>query len=399
MLDVPSVLAARYRPPQMKISRTSNGLATALSRTPVDEKIRVLHFVDSAGAADRLWGKENVIVSLMEAQRASGQIDAELVTFTSGLLDRTMEAAGFRVHALDSAHRRLPLRALAQFRRILADGEPAVVHTHEYKANIVGRLARASGAPMRKLVSTCHGWVDRSVALDAYFAFDRLTAALSDVVTVTDPAMIARFPAALRPRRLVFVQNAISNGPVPGGAERLAARARLGFPPDATVIGSLGRLTKNKGILDVLAAARRTAGEPIIWAIAGSGALTNDVAQCGLPNVRFVGYQADNAGYLAALDVYLQASYFEGLSLSLLESMRAGLPSISSRAGATEMAIRDGSEAMLIDAGNIDAIVAAARVLHADAARRALLAANARARFDAAFAIERQHAAFWDLYL
>jgi glycosyltransferase involved in cell wall biosynthesis len=378
---------------------TTKSISTHVAAAPVrsGSKLRVLHFVDSAGAADRLWGKENVIVSLMEAQRASGQIDAELVTFTSGLLDSTMEAAGFRVHSLDSTHRRFPVRALAAFRSVLADGPPAVVHTHEYKANIVGRLVRATGAPMRKLVATCHGWVDRSFQLDAYFAFDRLTAALSDVVTVTDPAMIARFPA-LRPRRLVFVQNAITNGPVPGSAERLAARARFGFPAHATVIGSLGRLTKNKGIPDILAAARRTTGEPIIWAIAGSGALTNDVAQCGLPNVRFVGYQADNAGYLAALDVYLQASHFEGLSLSLLEAMRAGLPSISTRAGATEMAIRDGSEATLVDAGNIDTIVEAARRLHADPARRSTFGTNARARFDAAFAIERQHAAFLELY-
>jgi glycosyltransferase involved in cell wall biosynthesis len=371
---------------------------TAIGSIRMGPKLRVVHFVDSAGAADRLWGKENVIVSLMEAQRASGQIDAELVTFTSGLLDSTMSAAGFRVHSLDSTHRRLPVRALAGLRNILADGPPAVVHTHEYKANIVGRLARAYGVPMRKLVATCHGWVDRSLQLDAYFAFDRLTAPYSHVVTVTDPAMISRFPA-LRPRRLVFVQNAIANRPLPASAERLAARTRFGFPADATVVGSLGRLTKNKGILDILAAARSTENEGIIWAIAGSGALTDDVAQCGLSNVRFVGYQADNAGYLAALDVYLQASHFEGLSLSLLEAMRAGLPSVSTRAGATEMAIRDGSEALLIDAGNIDAIVEAARRLHADVAVRTMLGRNARARFDAGFAIERQHAAFLELYL
>ena len=36
-------------------------------------KLRVIHFVDAAGASDRLWGKENVIVALMEAQRASGR--------------------------------------------------------------------------------------------------------------------------------------------------------------------------------------------------------------------------------------------------------------------------------------------------------------------------------------
>jgi glycosyltransferase involved in cell wall biosynthesis len=358
----------------------------------------VIHFVDSAGATDRLWGKENVIVSLMEAQRESGRIDPELVTFTPGLLDSKMRSAGFRVHSLEPRHRLLPVRALSAFGTVLAAGPPAVVHTHEYKANIVGRLSRLSGASIRKLVATCHGWVDRSTQLDVYFALDRLSAFYSDVVTVTDPAMISRFPA-LRPRRLVFVRNAIANQPAPTPSERFAARSRFGFPAGATVVGSLGRLTKNKGILDILAAARRTPDAPIVWAIAGSGALTDEVARCGLPNVHFVGYQADSTSYLAALDVYLQASHFEGLSLSLLEAMRAALPSISTKAGATELAIRDGREALFVEAGNITAIVDAARRLHADVSLRSTLGAAARLRFDEAFAIERQHDAFLELYL
>ena len=361
-------------------------------------KLRVIHLTDSAGGTDRLWGKENVIVSLMEAQRSSGHIDPELVTFTPGLLDGSMRTAGFRVHSLEPQHRRLPVHALGAFRAILANGPPAIVHTHEYKANIVGRLARASGAPMRKLVATCHGWVDHTPALDAYYALDRFSAICSDVVTVTDPAMLSLFPP-WRPRRTLFVQNAIAERRQPSQAERLAARQHFGFPAEATVIGSLGRLTKNKGILDILEAARRSQDTGIVWAIAGSGALTDAVAKCDLPNVHFVGYQADNTSYLAALDVYLQASYFEGLSLSLLEALRAGLPSISTRAGATEFAIRDSREALLVDAGDIDGIVSAAHRLRADDSLRSVLRTAARARFEEAFAIDRQHDAFLNLYL
>jgi glycosyltransferase involved in cell wall biosynthesis len=343
------------------------------------DRLRVVHFVDPAGATDRLWGKENVIVALMHAQRASGRIDPELVTFTPGLLDEKMRAAGFRVRSLEKRHRRLPTHAFSELRAILDDGAPAIVHSHEYKANVVGRLARASGARMRKLIATCHGWVDHSPQLDAYYALDRLSSVFTDVVTVTDPGMLALFPP-LRPRRLEFVQNAIPDLPVPTSAERLAARSRFGFAPDAVVIGSMGRLTKNKGILDILAAARRTNDTRVVWAIAGSGALANDVTRCDLPNVRFVGYQADSAGYLAALDVYLQASYQEGLSLSLLESMRAGLPSISTKAGATELAIRQGRESVLLEVGDIDALVAAAVQFVGNDSLRSELGAAARKR-------------------
>jgi glycosyltransferase involved in cell wall biosynthesis len=361
-----------------------------------EPKLRVIHLVESAGATDRLWGKENVIVSLMEAQRESGLVDPELVTFTPGLLDDTMKTAGFRARSLGTEHRPIPLQALGKLRAILAEGPAAVVHTHEYKANIVARVVRASGARMRKLVATCHAWVDHSPQLDAYYAIDRFTAFCSDIVTVTDPAMLPLFPP-LHPR-MVFVQNAIAERPAPTADERRQARAHFGLPPDATVIGSLGRLTKNKGILDILEVARRTQDAGIIWAIAGSGPVSADVTECGLPNVRFVGYQADSTRYLAALDVYLQASYFEGLSLSLLEALRAGLPSVSTKAGATEFAIRDSREALLVDAGDLDAIVQAALRLRADGALRSALANAARARFDEAFAIVRQHDAFLRLY-
>jgi glycosyltransferase involved in cell wall biosynthesis len=365
---------------------------------PSGPRLRVVHVVDSAGASDRLWGKENVIVSLMEAQRASGLIDPELITFTPGLLDRVMGDAGFRVRSLDEHHRRLPIRALGEFRAILAGGPPAIVHTHEYKANILGRLARVAGTPMRKLVATCHGWVDHSRQLDAYYTLDRLSAAGSDAVTVTDPAMLGLFPP-VRARHMAFIQNAIAPGPASSQTERAEARAKFGFAADATVVGSMGRLTKNKGLLDILEAARRTQHLGIVWAIAGSGSLVEEVERCGLPNVRFVGYQADNRSYLAALDVYLQASYFEGLSLSLLEALRAGLPSISTKAGATEFAIRNLREALLFDAGDVGAIVEAATRLRNDDRLRLELGYAARARFEEAFAIEHQHDAFMKLYL
>jgi glycosyltransferase involved in cell wall biosynthesis len=359
-------------------------------------KLRLIHLVESAGATDRLWGKENVIVSLMHAQRASGLVDPELVTFTPGLLDDTMRAAGFRVRSLGTAHRPVPLGAIGNLRVILADGPPAVLHSHDYKANIVARVVRATGAPLRRLVATCHGWVDHSPKLETFYTLDRFTAFCSDIVTVTDPAMLALFPP-LHPR-MVFVQNAIAAQPALSAAQRAEARAHFGFPLDATVIGSLGRLTKNKGILDILEAARRTQDAGILWAIAGSGPVADEVTACGLSNVRFVGYQADSTRYLAAMDVYLQASYFEGLSLSLLEALRAGLPTISTKAGATEFAIRDAREALLVDAGDIDAIVNAALQLRGDASLRASLGSAARVRFDEAFAIERQHDAFLRLY-
>jgi glycosyltransferase involved in cell wall biosynthesis len=357
-----------------------------------------MHVVESAGGSEHLWGKENVVSSLMEAQRASGAVEPELVTFTPCALAFEVRNAGFKVNVLELEHRRVPIQGVKDLAMILSRGPKPVVHTHEYKANIVGRILRATGTPMKRLVSTCHGWVDRSPQLDMYFAVDRLTAFGSDVVTVTDPAMIKKFSPLLR-YNLKYIQNGVKSLPLPTHNELMDAKNKFGFPSDAIVIGSLGRLTKNKGILDILEAARRTQdNKQIIWVIAGSGALKEDVEQCDLPNVRYVGYQSDSVQYLNALDVYLQASHFEGLSLSLLESMRNGLPSISTKAGATELAVRDGKEALLVDAGNIDALVGAAAKFARNSVLRAGLGSSARLRFVEKFSIEQQHVAFYKLY-
>jgi len=362
-------------------------------------ELRVVHVVESAGGSDHLWGKENVIIALMEAQRASGTVVPELVTFTPGMLATRMQQAGFPVHTLDTKHKRVSLGAISGLRAILTKGRAAVVHTHEYKANLLGRVVRATCAPIVKLVATCHGWVDRSPQLDTYFELDRLTAGLSNIVTVTDPAMMQRFNKSLPPKpKLTFIANAVRNYPSTTLAQRRNARTTFNFPPGVTVIGSLGRLTTNKGINDILQAALMTLDQKIIWAIAGSGDLQAKIVQSGIPNVRYVGY-VDSYNYLNALDVYLQASYFEGLSLSLLEAMRAGLPILATKAGATESAITHGAEGLLYTAGDVQTLVKNACWLHADRPERAVMGVYARERFVTNYSIEQQHRNFLQVYL
>lgn len=364
-------------------------------------KLRVIHFTDSAGGNGHLWGKENVIVELMKIQRASGIVEPELVTFTPGLLSTKMQDDGFVVHILGQHHHRFPLESIGVLRSIVNNklSSIPVLHTHEYKANIIGRALRLCNTPMRKLVATCHGWVDRSPQLDAYFAIDRYVSGLSDIVTVTDPWMISQFPKYMRDNgKLEFIPNGIELIPQTSLNDRLLARKFFAIPTDAVVIGSLGRLTKNKGILDILEAARRTQNNKnIIWAIAGSGDLKQAIIQCGLSNVLFVGYQPSTS-YLSMLDVYVQASYFEGLSMSLLEAMRAGLPSIVTRAGATTTAIHHNEEGITYDAGNISALVDAANNYYVNRGLRRIHGVNACLTFMRYFTIEKQYDEFMQVY-
>lgn len=351
--------------------------------------LSVVHVLDScAHAGDGLWGKERLVEGLMSEQRASGDVCPRLVVFAPCSLADLMRERGFRVDVLEPHHARLPLRSLPALRRVLAAHAPAVVHAHGYKANVLTRTARALGTPIRGLVTTAHAWFDESAVTRAYNVLDRQTAFMSDVMTVADSGMLSRFP---KRGRLAFVANALPDREPATLAERVAARQRFAFAPGHFTLGFLARTTAAKGILEILEAARRTIGEPLQWAIAGTGDLSDRIVAAGLPNIRYVGYVADSDAYRAGIDAFVQASHVEGLSLSLLEAMRAGLPIVATDAGSTSHAVRDGIEALVIAPGDVDALAIAARRLASEDRTAARLGRAARARYVEAFRIDRQH--------
>ena len=358
---------------------------------PVPAPLRVVHLVDAMGAT-HLWGKERAIAALMARQRQAG-IATRLVAFAPNALVETLARNGFRTDVLGPRSQRIPLGALAKLIGLLRADPAAVLHTHGYKANIVGRAARAAGAPVARLVATVHGMNDDTRALAFYNRLDRLSAPLSHAVAVADAQLPPSFPRAAR---VTYVANAITDRPPFGPAERAAARRRFGFADEAFVVGLLGRVTAAKGALDVFAVARACADPRIVFAFAGDG----ELVRCAdpPPNVRFVGYVDDADDYLPALDAYLQASHTEGLSLALLESMRGGLACIATRVGSTERALVDGRDGLLIPPCDPPALRAAVERLAADEPLRARLAAAARARFAAEFTIDRHHRAYLDLY-
>ena len=110
---------------------------------PRDEVVSVVHLVDATG--DRLWGKEWVILWLMETQRSSKKIDPKLVTFFPSRLNAMAAEHGFVSLSLDRCHHRFPLAAIQRLQTLLKASEQVVLHTHGYKPNIVGRLVRLVG--------------------------------------------------------------------------------------------------------------------------------------------------------------------------------------------------------------------------------------------------------------
>jgi glycosyltransferase involved in cell wall biosynthesis len=311
-------------------------------------------------------------------------VKPRLAVFAPCELATASRTEGFDVDVLDEVSRTIPLAALRSIRAALTASGAPVLHTHGYKANIVGRAMRLSGAPMAALVATCHGFVVYQPNLRFYNALDRATAWLSDAVTAPDPGMLARFPPGVRKR---FVPNAIPETPPPDAAARARAREAFGWSGSQFVAGMLGRFSVEKGVTNFAEAARRCSDPSLLWAAAGSGPLEAQIRNNAAPALSCLGFLSAPDDFLAAIDVYVQPSFTEGLSLSLLEAMRNALPIVATDVGATGEALRDGVDALLVTP-DPESILAGVMRVRRDAELRARLSAAARERFHERFRID-----------
>jgi glycosyltransferase involved in cell wall biosynthesis len=338
----------------------------------------VVHLLEPAADGAQPYGKERAVLGLARAQREAG-IDARIATFAASPLAAFARDEG------------IPYDACANggLSGVVDRAGASIVHAHGYKANIVARGLRVR-RPAVTLVATCHGFVDTNARLRLYNALDRTSAFLSDAVTVTAPAMAERFAPFVHP---IYVANAIADAPPVDAARRHAARARFGFADDAIVVGAIGRLSAEKGVATFAAAADRL--PTLRFVVAGAGP---EEAALRATRLELLGFRDPADDLLAALDVYVQPSYTEGLSLALLEAMRAGLPIVATRVGATDRAVSDEHDALLVPAHDDAALAAAIHRLATDGDAAKRLGTAARARFTEAFRLDEQAARFTTIY-
>jgi glycosyltransferase involved in cell wall biosynthesis len=341
------------------------------------------------GGADHLWGKEFVVARLMREQRANGRLDPQLITFSPSLLGTMLASEGFQVDVLSSEHTHGFADALSDIPRILRRQQSTIVHSHGYRANIVAKMLRLTGrARGIRVISTQHGWVNSSRGLRVYNAIDRFTTFLSDATTVPDRNMLMQLNRA---GNCSVIANCV---PDLNAEKRPEQERRSG---QLLIVGILGRVCAAKGIHELLAAAQALNDGSVSFLVAGDGDMSQQVRDAG-GFVHFMGYVADSESFLDAIDIFVQASHSEGLSLSLLEAMRAGKAIVATDVGGTASAVRHEESALLIPARDTGALRAALERLRADPELRRRLGNNARAKFETEFRMEKQHDAFLQIY-
>jgi glycosyltransferase involved in cell wall biosynthesis len=317
-----------------------------------------------------------------------------------GSLRDDFEAAGVRLIVVGSLRRwmgaAVEARAVVDLARILRAERPDVVHTHSSKAGVLGRLAAAAvGVPV---VHTVHGWSFNGrgrAAAGAIVGVERLLAPVAAALVVVSAADVER---GLRagigtPDRYRLIRAGIDLAePRRARAERSAVRCELGLEPDAFVVGTVARMSRQKDLPCLIEAFALVSTPRAELVVVGDGperaSIEDAVDRLGLDQrVRLLGHRSDGARLVAAFDCFVLTSLWEGLPRSLVEAVAAGVPTVATMVGGNAELL-GGGRGLLVRPGDHGGVAAAIDEVAADplsARSRARLAEAAVEPFDEAY--------------
>jgi len=251
--------------------------------------------------------------------------------------------------------------AVVRLARLFGDLGVDLVHTHSSKAGILARAAaRIAGVP--RVVHTVHGWsfndTQPAFVQGLYAALERWAARGTDrIVTVSTLNVDKGLALGIGERaqyRVIHSGIDLAEFRRPRGAGE-AVRRELGIAPGQRLVGTVACLKPQKAPLDfVRAAALAHRADPTLrFAIAGDGELRaeveSEIRAHGMQGaVRLLGWRRDVPEILAALDLFVLTSRFEGLPRVVLQAMAAGVPVVATAVDGTPEVVHDGETGLLV---------------------------------------------------
>lgn len=324
-----------------------------------DEPLRVCHLISGD-----LWaGAEVQAATLMAELACRADLRVRAILFNRGELGRRLERDGIPVTVLPESEIGLP-GLVWRSRRVLSRERIELVHAHGHKEHLVGGLA-ARLAGVGAIVRTHHGkgmlnrggvhrWVE---AAGARWWTDRMIAVSAEL----GEFLPERLPC---PGKIRVIRNGIAAGITEAGPAAPSARADLGIPADAPVVGTVGRLVAVKGHdLFLQAAARVSARRPeTAFVIVGEGPMLAELqelaARLSVGRLHWTGFRTDTLDLMRSFDVFVLPSRHEGTPMALLEAMGLGRAVAATAVGGVPEVITDGIDGRLAPAADVEALAA-----------------------------------------
>ncbi|TWT56276.1 glycosyltransferase family 4 protein [Allorhodopirellula solitaria] len=287
-------------------------------------------------------------------------------------------------------------RILGRLREIVQEHQPAIWHGHDYKSNLLGLMLRRDH-PMR-LVTTVHGWVQKTWKTPLYYYIDRQCLPRYDeVICVSQDLYDDCIRLKVPNENLSLIDNAIALDDYELDMTRDDAKRELGVPPDQQLVVAVGRLSQEKGF-DILVRAVANlidGGVDVGLVIAGGGAeqgpLERLIASTGHGDrIRLLGFVQDPRTLYRAADLYVLSSRREGLPNVVLEAMAMGVPVVATEIAGMPKLIQHDVNGRLVAPDDLPALQGAIAELLGDAELRDRLSEAGRTTVEDRFSFSQR---------
>ena len=310
-----------------------------------------------------------------------------------------LEAEGVIHLPLESSTRSMNLladvRAARQLWKILKTHEIDVLHTHNPKPGIYGRIVgRLAKVPI--VVNTVHGLYateDDSIAKRlVVYVFEAIAARCSDAElaqNIEDVELMSKYRITV-PRKMNLLGNGVDLtrfDPVRVGDEKRAQlRAEWGVGEDQIVVGIVGRLVAEKGYPELFEAMHLLDDRYVLVVVgpddpSKSDALPREtIAAAQADGVRLLGMRDDVDELYSAFDMFVLPSHREGFPRAATEAAAMGLPIVATDIRGCRQVVDDGVNGHLVPVRNPQALARAMSALGEDSSERARAGAASRVK-------------------
>ncbi|HLX66582.1 MAG TPA: glycosyltransferase family 4 protein [Puia sp.] len=357
----------------------------------MDRKIRVLECIRQG----QIGGGETHLLSLVE-NLDRDRFEPVVLSFTEGPMVERLRAMGVRTQVLYT-ERPFDVTKWRKVKQLMAAEGVDLVHAHGTRASSNTLwAARRLGIP---LVYTVHGW---SFHDDQPFLVRRLRIWGERWITARSAVNISVSASnrqsgvdSIPGLRAVVVNNGIDQRKFSPARSFTDVRGELKIPRDAVLVLLLARFTAHKQPLTLIRAFHEAVGKmpELRLLMVGEGdekaegmRLAGELGLTG--EVYFSPFRQDVPDVLAASDIYVLPSLWEGLPIGLLEAMAMGRAVIGTRVDGTREVLQDGENGLMVEPGDVGVLAAAILRLARDRELRELMGARAvetvRERFNAA---------------